>query len=77
MKNDIFLVEEIKYDHFPRTDDEYWWCNAHERQATYIFTQTINGIETRRESCCNPQLGGILLPCNCVKISIKSKELSY
>jgi len=35
-----------------------WWCNSHQRQATHTDQQG------RR--CCEPALGGILLPCNVV-----------
>jgi len=35
-----------------------YWCNTHQREATHI---TING-----KLCCDPKLGGILLPCSVV-----------
>lgn len=36
-----------------------YWCNVHQRPATY--SQSSDG---RR--CCNPNLGGILVPCDVV-----------
>lgn len=32
-----------------------WWCNSHGRPATHL--------KKDGEHCCDPQLGGILLPC--------------
>lgn len=37
----------------PPTDS--WWCESHNREATH---RDIDG-----EPCCDPKLGGILLPC--------------
>jgi hypothetical protein len=39
-----------------------WWCRTHRREATHLL---------KREGCspvatCDPALGGILLPCDCV-----------
>lgn len=36
-----------------------WWCNSHGRETTYI-----NEYGNR---CCDPRLGGILLPCSVIK----------
>lgn len=38
--------------------DGVWWCNSHQRQATHT--------DAKGRHCCNPKLGGILLPCNVV-----------
>lgn len=35
-----------------------WWCNTHNREATHI--------DAHRKRCCDPNLGGILLPCHVV-----------
>lgn len=40
---------------------ELWWCNSHQRRATHL----IDG--DRR--VCDPDLGGILLPCRCVNLT--------
>lgn len=32
-----------------------WWCNSHHREATHI--------DQNGKHCCDPSLGGILLPC--------------
>jgi len=34
---------------------EIWWCASHKRPATHI--------DRRGKHCCDPALGGILLPC--------------
>ncbi len=46
--------------HYPPATDTFtpsgtWWCNSHCRVATHLKQ---NG-----EHCCEPGLGGILLPC--------------
>lgn len=43
---------------------EQWWCTVHNRRATHICT--FNNSRPA-ERCCNPDLGGIMLPCRCVK----------
>jgi hypothetical protein len=35
--------------------EELWWCNTHGRRAT--------AVDSRGRHCCDPRLGGILLPC--------------
>ena len=42
-------------------DARIYWCNAHQRRAT--------GIDTRGKPCCDPKLGGILLPCDVVDLT--------
>jgi hypothetical protein len=32
-----------------------WWCNSHQREATHTRADGTR--------CCDPKLGGILLPC--------------
>lgn len=40
--------------------DELWWCNSHQRRATH---------KRGDYHCCDPALGGILLPCSCVNLT--------
>jgi len=39
-------------------DEGMWWCNTHQREATYI--------DKRGEHCCHPRKGGIAFPCSVV-----------
>lgn len=48
--------------------EEIWWCESHKREATHTNATTGN-------PCCDPKLGGILLPCN-VKKHFRSHESS-
>ena len=45
--------------------NELWWCNIHRRQATYVRNETYH--------CCDPKLGGIMIPCNCVDLTNECK----
>lgn len=36
-----------------------WWCRSHRRDATHT--------DGNGRPCCNPDLGGILLPCHAVE----------
>ena len=46
----------------PESDDKtIWWCNSHNRIATHL--------DDKSRHCCNPNLGGILIPCRCVELS--------
>jgi len=53
------------------TSGETWWCNSHNRRATHIGPQGHH---------CDPDLGGILLPCFAVNltglIEIEEKTMS-
>lgn len=40
--------------------ENLFWCNSHQRRATHI---------SHGEPCCDPRLGGILLPCRCVLLN--------
>lgn len=42
-------------------DGRRWWCNSHQRPATHVRDGTFH--------CCDPNLGGILLPCDCVDLT--------
>lgn len=54
-------VPEVTY----REDlTERWRCTIHDREATYVRSFN-NGRQPER--CCNPRLGGIMLPCRCEK----------
>jgi hypothetical protein len=44
---------------------EVWWCNIHNRRASHIFTY----IGGKRVHHCDPKLGGIMIPCECVNIT--------
>ena len=46
-------------------EDELWWCNSHGRRATYIWWNDYHP----KTHCCDPKLGGILLPCTCVELT--------
>lgn len=48
----------------PYEGDELWWCNNHQRKATYIRT-----INNKIEHVCRPGQGGILLPCFAVNLT--------
>lgn len=43
-------------------DRELWWCNAHQRQATF-FDGSSASLR------CDPKLGGIMIPCDCVDLT--------
>lgn len=47
--------------------DEIWWCNSHQRRAEYIMVNIENPL--KQQHCCNPKLGGIMLPCSCVNLT--------
>lgn len=40
---------------------EHWFCTTHKRRATHIR-------ERDGHHCCDPSLGGITIPCQCVLI---------
>jgi hypothetical protein len=42
-------------------NNELWWCNSHQRRATYVRNET--------DHCCDPNLGGIMLPCRTVNLT--------
>jgi hypothetical protein len=46
-----------------------WWCNSHQREATYAYVQHGKDCELKLVHCCDPCLGGILLPCFCVELT--------
>lgn len=41
--------------------DELWWCNSHQRRATYIDELGWHH--------CDPKLPGIMIPCQCVNLT--------
>lgn len=49
----------IKYD-----GKQLWWCNSHQRKAEYLKVSILDV-----EHCCDPKLGGNLLPCRCVNLT--------
>lgn len=44
----------------PNESNERWWCETHQRPATYLLRRSFGDIP-----CCDPALGGILIPCVC------------
>ncbi len=36
-----------------------WWCQSHSRPATHLVERGWRS----GERCCNPRLGGIMIPC--------------
>jgi hypothetical protein len=46
---------------------ELWWCNSHRRRATHLLLR--DGFDLSESHCCDPNLGGILLPCMCVNLT--------
>ena len=48
-------------------DGKFWWCNTHRRQATHLMSYPFQpGKETPH---CDPVLGGIMIPCDCVDLT--------
>ncbi len=46
---------------------DHWkyWCHTHQRRATHaIYSDNVPG-----RVCCDPQLGGILLPCTTIDVT--------
>ena len=54
---------EIKYKR--DESSELWWCNIHQRRAEYILERSRCKIR----HVCNPNLGGIMLPCDVVNLT--------
>lgn len=56
-----------------RPHNEYFpilfWCNTHRRQATHIHRKTMRAGLTTEEHVCDPKLGGIMIPCQCVDLT--------
>jgi hypothetical protein len=50
--------------HILAKQDELWWCKSHNRRATSIHVR-LGGCQ---HHCCAPGLGGILLPCDCIRL---------
>lgn len=38
-----------------------WWCNTHQRTAT--------ATDKNGKPCCDPSLGGIMMMCECVRLT--------
>lgn len=53
---------------------ELWWCNVHQRRATFLFTP-LGGTKQVKHVCA-PHLGGITMPCRCVNLT-GQVELDY
>lgn len=61
------LKDHPKYSLYYGKPGELWWCNSHGRKATHV-----NHLGNH---CCDPKLGGILLPCFCVDLTGKCEIL--
>jgi len=53
-----YATERTIYEGWRTPEQGTWWCNAHQREATYL-----SGDGRRK---CDPKLGGIMLPCDVV-----------
>lgn len=62
--------QERAIDDIP--ENEYFpilfWCNTHRRQATHIHRKTY-GRTVEIRHVCDPRLGGIMIPCQCVDLT--------
>ena len=59
------MIPEVRRPTYaPNTDDRVWWCNAHQRQATW----RVSNYDWST-ACCDPGLGGIMIPCECVDLT--------
>lgn len=54
------MNKEVRYQ---KINDSKWWCKTHNRQAEFIR----HGLDNRIAYCCDPALGGIMMPCDCEK----------
>ena len=53
------LIEKLPPNSYVDLGATYW-CDTHKRKATHI--------NSRVEACCDPKLGGIMMPCKTRKI---------
>src|ERR1700685_3364615 len=53
-------------------DKGSWWCKSHNRAATHM-SQRPDGSQRH---CCNPALGGIMLPCECEELPGDKPDVS-
>ena len=51
-------ADRPKYERAKPHPEIKWWCHSHKREATHVRIKHGN-----RTMCCEPGLGGILLPC--------------
>lgn len=58
--------------YFKDTDEGVWWCDAHNRQATHLINMVSHPDFGKH--CCDPILGGIMIPCSCSKIGTTITE---
>lgn len=62
---------DLTVSYEPAPDSESWWCNTHNRPATHLLKKSR--VSWRHsERVCNPSMGGITLPCQCVKVGSSS-----
>lgn len=57
----------MKIEYIKDESGEKWWCESHHRLATHLLVKTECEYPQPVEHHCDPNLGGILLPCMCVK----------
>lgn len=53
------------YVYSVNNDGKKWWCNSHNRFATYLC---YSDIDTCRV-CCEPGQSGVMIPCFVVEIT--------
>lgn len=59
------FFEDHSTQHTPDDPGELWWCNTHQRRATFMWRK---GFEEERHTC-DPNLGGITMMCRCVNLT--------
>lgn len=65
----LYLVTPESYKTInigPQPRIEIFWCTSHNRQAT--------AVDPKGQPHCDPKLGGIMLPCYCVKAIVQPYE---
>jgi len=60
------MIEDGLHDAGVTDQEGLWWCNTHQREATHT-----DGRGFRR---CDPNLGGIMAPCNVVFAQMNTEK---
>lgn len=58
-------------EYFLLSPEEHQWCRVHRRTATCIRYAAAGQPPV---ACCDPKLGGIMVPCDCVPLERKEGE---
>lgn len=65
-------MSDFKFDpkddrsYYPDKPGESWWCETHNRKAEWMFQNPIADPRFNQpEHRCDPNLGGITMPCLC------------